>query len=145
MKRWVSDLPTPPAQKWQSRAEILKSHLDSLSPMELLKVRPSYYAARFGYQTLQRGGERKYDPDQPRVPAGNRDGGQWTSTGGSGEQTSVDKILEKAKKLAASRQSTLSKCIDLCYSLLERYQRPGRDFNEFDFRKCLNACMERNR
>jgi hypothetical protein len=27
---------------------------------------------------------RKYDPNQPRVPAGNPDGGQWTS-GGSGE------------------------------------------------------------
>lgn len=27
--------------------------------------------------------DRKYDPDQPRVPSGNPDGGQWTS-GGSG-------------------------------------------------------------
>ena len=26
----------------------------------------------------------KYDPNQPRVPAGNPDGGQWTSGGGSG-------------------------------------------------------------
>ena len=28
---------------------------------------------------------RKYSPDQPRVPAGNPDGGQWTSGGSSGE------------------------------------------------------------
>jgi hypothetical protein len=27
---------------------------------------------------------QKYNPDQPRVPAGNSDGGQWTSEGGSG-------------------------------------------------------------
>ena len=27
---------------------------------------------------------RKYSPDQPRVPAGNPDGGQWTDGGGSG-------------------------------------------------------------
>jgi hypothetical protein len=27
---------------------------------------------------------RKYNPDQPRVPAGNADGGQWTSSGGGG-------------------------------------------------------------
>jgi hypothetical protein len=26
--------------------------------------------------------ERKYSPDQPRVPAGNSDGGQWTNEGG---------------------------------------------------------------
>jgi hypothetical protein len=26
----------------------------------------------------------KYSPDQPRVPAGNPDGGQWTSEGGGG-------------------------------------------------------------
>jgi hypothetical protein len=28
---------------------------------------------------------RKYNPDQPRVPAGNPDGGQWTSGGGNGD------------------------------------------------------------
>jgi hypothetical protein len=28
--------------------------------------------------------ERKYSPNQPRVPAGNRDGGQWTDGGGAG-------------------------------------------------------------
>jgi hypothetical protein len=28
--------------------------------------------------------QRKFNPDQPRVPAGNGDGGQWTSGGGSG-------------------------------------------------------------
>jgi hypothetical protein len=27
---------------------------------------------------------KKYSPDQPRVPAGNSDGGQWTSDGGNG-------------------------------------------------------------
>ena len=30
---------------------------------------------------------RKYNPDQPRVPAGNSDGGQWTDEGGSGGVT----------------------------------------------------------
>jgi hypothetical protein len=36
---------------------------------------------------LQGDGRRSgYDPNQPRVPAGNPDGGQWTSTGG-GEST----------------------------------------------------------
>jgi hypothetical protein len=30
-------------------------------------------------------GDQGYDPNQPRVPAGNPDGGQWTSTGGSGD------------------------------------------------------------
>ena len=81
MKRWVSNLPAPPVRKWQSRGEILKSYLDSLSPMELLEVRSSYYALRFGYETLKRDSERKYDPNQPRVPAGKPDGGQWTSVG----------------------------------------------------------------
>ena len=28
--------------------------------------------------------ERRYSPDQPRVPAGNSDGGRWTSGGGGG-------------------------------------------------------------
>jgi hypothetical protein len=29
----------------------------------------------------------KYNPNQPRVPAGNPDGGQWTTVGGRGEAT----------------------------------------------------------
>lgn len=29
--------------------------------------------------------ERKYSPDQPRVPAGSAEGGQWTDAGGAGE------------------------------------------------------------
>ncbi|MDI3471073.1 MAG: hypothetical protein OJF62_003136 [Pseudolabrys sp.] len=28
---------------------------------------------------VAQGGEFKFDPDQPRVPAGSRDGGQWTA------------------------------------------------------------------
>jgi hypothetical protein len=32
----------------------------------------------------------KYDPNQPRVPAGNPDGGQWTSWGGGGPASGSD-------------------------------------------------------
>ena len=37
-------------------------------------------------EALRREAEReeKYRPDQPRVPAGNSDGGQWTDGGGGG-------------------------------------------------------------
>jgi hypothetical protein len=33
--------------------------------------------------------ERKYDPGQPRVPAGVREGGQWTSGGGGDASAST--------------------------------------------------------
>ena len=42
---------------------------------ELAKMRLDYELRRF---------QQKYSLDQPRVPAGNSDGGQWTSGGGSG-------------------------------------------------------------
>ncbi len=86
MLRWKPTF-TPPAQpRWQSREQILKAHLDSLSPDELLLVRPDYYWLRFGSRALNRDAALKanFNPDQPRVPAGNRDGGQWTSEGVSG-------------------------------------------------------------
>jgi hypothetical protein len=35
---------------------------------------------------------RKYSPDQPRVPAGNRDGGQWTGGGEAGGDTPIPRI-----------------------------------------------------
>jgi hypothetical protein len=66
-------------RRWQSREQILKAHLESLSPDELLRVRPDYWAQRFGPAGARHRYLRKYDPDQPRVPAGNPDGGQWTS------------------------------------------------------------------
>lgn len=34
---------------------------------------------------LERLLRKAYDPDQPRVPAGNPDGGQWTSGGAAGK------------------------------------------------------------
>jgi len=62
--------------------------------------------------------ERKFSPDQPRVPAGNREGGQWTSgdAGGDARQQSaagrragvgVQPFLEKAKQLAASGKARI--------------------------------------
>jgi hypothetical protein len=40
--------------------------------------------AAVGYAPVETSGEAgvKYSPDQPRVPAGNEDGGQWTDGGG---------------------------------------------------------------
>src|SRR5580658_3705974 len=85
----------------------------------------------------------KFDPDQPRVSAGNRDGGQWASDS-SADDVDPAEILARAKQLAASRAS-MSRCVDLCYPLLERFQPAGSDRNEFDFRKCLNECLGLNR
>lgn len=112
--------------------------------------------------------ERKFSPDQPRVPAGVREGGRWTSddgqglppdpsTAGSGAQILdrgrhasiatdgfVQSFLEKAKQLAAGGKSAYQRCSDLCYPILERFQPAGSDRNTFDFFKCLNACLGAN-
>jgi hypothetical protein len=42
-------------------------------------VNPADYWVKYGLPAWQREQARKYDPDQPRVPPGNPDGGQWTS------------------------------------------------------------------
>jgi|EndMetStandDraft_8_1072994.scaffolds.fasta_scaffold36819_2 hypothetical protein len=41
-----------------------------------------------------------YDPNQPRVPAGRRDGGQWTRTGGSGAPASRrrEAVVDRSKQ-----------------------------------------------
>jgi hypothetical protein len=43
-----------------------------------------------------------YDPNQPRVPAGHRDGGQWTRTPGSGAPASArrEAIVDRSKQEA---------------------------------------------
>src|SRR5262249_47030766 len=39
---------------------------------------------------------KKYSADQPRVPKGNRDGGQWTSGGKTGGEASLDQSDDEA-------------------------------------------------
>ena len=41
-----------------------------------------------------------YDPNQPRVPSGHRDGGQWTRTGGSGAPASPRRkaVVDRSKQ-----------------------------------------------
>jgi hypothetical protein len=87
-----------------------------------------------------------FDPDQPRIPAGNPDGGQWAGGGGgevSGESeaTSVESILAVAPRLAASRASMKS-CLALCSPLLEAFQPANTtNINYWNFMRCLNACL----
>ena len=49
----------------------------------------------------------KFDPDQPRVPAGNSDGGQWTSEGGVGDTVDNDGTTV----LAARSQQSEAECM----------------------------------
>jgi hypothetical protein len=84
--------------------------------------------------------ERKFSPDQPRVPAGSSEGGQWTSEGGFvGDD--AEGILAKAKQIAMSGGASYARCLDLCYPILERFSLPGSDKNTFDFHKCMKACL----
>jgi hypothetical protein len=46
---------------------------------------------------------RKYDPNQPRIPAGNVDGGQWTSEEGADIPSSARPTFYNAQRLAAQK------------------------------------------
>jgi hypothetical protein len=89
MIRWKPSMPAPRAERWRSRDEIVKEHLDRLTPGELLAVRPDYYALHRRPGALRCYDVRKFDSNQPRVPAGNPDGGQWT-TAPSGLESAAD-------------------------------------------------------
>ena len=106
---------------------------------------------------LARAVETKYDPNQPRVPAGNPDGGQWTDAGGGGGpgdssrsssisgSADVQRIIAFAtRKRVADSPLSYQRCLDLCFPLLERPQHPSSDRNTWDFHKCMNACLQRN-
>lgn len=68
------------------RARILESiELDEIS----LVTQPANRAARISAVKSIKAHLHKYSPDQPRVPAGNSDDGQWTDTGASREGPSA--------------------------------------------------------
>jgi hypothetical protein len=59
----------------------------ALLSLELEKIKRDHYA-------------RKFNPDQPRVPAGSSDGGQW---GGSGGQATVKPVFLDQRRQAARK------------------------------------------
>lgn len=93
--------------------------------------------------------DRKFNPNQPRVPAGSPDGGQWTDGGGGregDENDLVQDILAKAKELRLTGSSSDYRiCLNLCYPILERLSPRWSDRNTWDFHKCMNACLGHNR
>ena len=106
---------------------------------------------RIALLDIQRLLDGKYDPNQPRVPAGQPGGGQWTSGGSnrsSGSEigeTTPQSIIENARRLGlAARPDGYQRCLDLCYPLLERPQHQRSDRNVNDFHKCMNACLGKN-
>jgi hypothetical protein len=77
-----------------------------------------------------------FDPNQPRVPAGNSEGGQWTSGAGAvpqapaeasrAESVTVEGIVAIARRLnLVGSRADYRACVDLCYRLLERFQPRG--------------------
>lgn len=104
-------------------------------------------AVKLRFERFSRSFDRKYDSNQPRVPAGQPRGGQWTN--GSGETTrsnyfsgsNVDSILALAPRLVASGVNK-NRCIALCAPLLEAAQpRNTTNMNYWNFTRCLNACL----
>jgi hypothetical protein len=79
---------------------------------EVLQMCREFAALRFDWErTIGRYYKRKYRPDQPRVPAGVREGGQWTYDGGgdasrrSDEDTSHVGGMPRVRLADASRAS----------------------------------------
>ena len=48
---------------------------------------------------------KAFDPNQPRVPAGNPDGGQWTDGGGGGSDATADVRVAQARRDGRGRGS----------------------------------------
>lgn len=82
--------------------ETLAARLGILNAIHELMAEPS---TPFAFQ--------KFDPNQPRVPAGNRDGGQWASDDGNSDNNSADvqRILATAKQLAASKHEQMHRSL----------------------------------
>src|SRR2546423_14730969 len=99
----------PVVERWRSREEIRREYLDSLSPEELRQVNPGDYWVKYGLPAWQREQARKYDPnEQPRVPAGNPDGGQWTSESSDSEDRGD--VQPASYQLAAAGPQTAAYC-----------------------------------
>jgi hypothetical protein len=69
--------------------------------------------------TAQRiaGHRSHFNPDQPRVPASNPDGGQWTSVGGA-----IGSRLAAADKPRLGRHSAIAIAVEIAKRVIEAYR-----------------------
>jgi hypothetical protein len=78
--------PTTP-DEWRARTRAIQSRLEGLTIAELMRG-----SVKHGQPADHDG----YDPNQPRIPAGHPDGGQWTSGGVSSGGINDPRILSDA-------------------------------------------------
>jgi hypothetical protein len=96
-------------------------------------------------------GLRKFDPDQPRVPAGSgRASGQWTSGGGAGAPSTADPqqpevnpgTITDAEYYDACKAATID-CIDVAASVNSDNGDAANDnYNEDGFKADLTKCRQ---
>src|SRR5262245_46692129 len=138
MKPSMLQTPAAPLRHWQSSKEIWEQYFDKLSPDEMLRSQPYPWALRYG----PAGYARKYHPNQPRIPAGNPDGGQWTSQdsnasgadASSGAQPAPYRLAEAGGK-QSSAYCWNQMLIDFIYCSTLRPRRRGG--------ACRSQAMER--
>lgn len=63
----------------------------------------------------------KYNPDQPRVPAGNSDGGQWTSEGAQGASPRVRLAVADKPRLGPAAIATIA--FEAAKKAIEAYRK----------------------
>lgn len=101
---------------------------------EIAALRLTIEACRIYLAHLKAG----FDPNQARIPGGQRFGGRWVRESAH----DVETIVAMAKRITGPR--LYDRCIDLCYPLLERPGGSGAsDRNTWDFHKCMNLCLGR--
>ncbi len=84
----------------QIRAQLSRSHWNAFATSGLLSARMPDEIARGGSGDYNK---RGYDPNQPRVPAGRSDGGQWTDRNGS-QRTSLRTAYDAVESFSAARR-----------------------------------------
>jgi hypothetical protein len=132
---------------------MLRTHNAALAHQKNRFMRPDAHRylrpdwPRWQIQSQETALQRKYSPEQPRVPAGSSDGGQWSSGAvTSGVEVNDDPVLDLAEEIiAAGASASYQECLDRCVPLLERFASPGSDRNQWDFTRCMNICLGRNK
>jgi hypothetical protein len=87
-------------EQWKLRARAIQDRIRHWSLEELLRGKRLGEAPHLGGGG---GHGHGYDPNQPRVPAGDPDGGQWTKVGGTHARTG-DPIFEQHHYRAGTRR-----------------------------------------
>jgi hypothetical protein len=130
---------TPLARRWRKEKEErereeqerLEAEHQAEIEREALKIKAEIAELRYDFMWAELCRKYGYNPNQPRVPAGNPDGGQWTGSAAGSAAEPASAQLAASEKLPIGRFGAIRLLFQVGKRLIDAYRSDNLLFDLF--------------